>query len=150
MIGKDNTIPWHIPEDMVHFKRTTLGCPVIMGRKTWDSLPVNFRPLPGRLNIVVTRQISWFSPGAVTANSINQAITLSGTSSDIWVIGGSEIYTQSLPLASKVVITEIDGMYDGDAYAPNLGNEWKEIRREKNTSAKGVNFSFVTYIKYIH
>ena len=89
VIGNNNALPWHLPEDMAHFKRSTLGCPVIMGRKTWDSLPARFRPLPGRLNVVVTRQPDWQADGAVVANSLEAACAACPPDSTAWVIGGA-------------------------------------------------------------
>jgi len=145
VIGRDNQLPWHLPEDLAHFKRTTLGCPVIMGRKTWDSLPPRFRPLPGRLNIVVTRDASWQAEGASVAHSLDAARDLCPPGSDAWVIGGAQIYAQALPLASTVVVTEIARDFEGDAYAPTLGPEWCETDRESHTAASGLPFAFVTY-----
>ena len=145
VIGQNNTLPWHFPEDMAHFKRTTLGCPVIMGRKTWDSLPPKFRPLPGRLNVVVTRQADWQAEGALCAHSLPEAMALCPADREAWVIGGAEIYAQALPLASTAVVTEIDMDFEGDAYAPTFGPEWRETARERHTSVKGFGFSFVTY-----
>ncbi len=145
VIGSDGRLPWHLPEDLAHFKRTTLGCPVIMGRKTWDSLPPKFRPLPGRLNIVVTRQPHWQAEGAVRAGSLAEALAACADNADAWVIGGAEIYAQALPLARSAVVTEIDADFDGDAFAPEFGPAWVETRREPHTSATGLSFSFVTY-----
>jgi len=147
VIGKDNALPWQLPEDMAHFKRTTLGCPVIMGRKTWDSLPPKFRPLPGRTNVVVTRQAHWQAAGALRAASLEQAITLCGDAADAWVIGGAEVYARALPLASSAVVTELESSFDGDAYAPQFGPEWVETARERHVSVNGLKFSFVTYSK---
>ena len=147
VIGHNNTLPWHLPEDLAHFKRTTLGCPVIMGRKTWDSLPPKFRPLPGRLNIVVTRQPDWQAPGALTAHSLQAACDLCPPDSDAWVIGGAEIYAQALPLASTAVVTDIEASYEGDAFAPQFGPEWLETARDKQVSSTGLSFSFITYCK---
>ncbi|MFP5467056.1 MAG: dihydrofolate reductase [Gammaproteobacteria bacterium] len=147
VIGKDNQLPWHLPEDLAHFKRMTLGCPVIMGRKTWDSLPPRFRPLPGRLNIVVTRDPAWQAEGARAAHSLEDARTLCPSGSDAWVIGGAQIYAQALPLASRVVVTEIDQDFEGDAFAPGLGDGWQEVARESHTSASGLPFAFVTYTR---
>jgi dihydrofolate reductase len=147
VIGINNTLPWHLPEDMAHFKRLTMGCPVIMGRKTWDSLPARFRPLPGRLNIVVTRQSNWQAEGARRADSIAQAAALCPPDGDAWVIGGAEVYAQALPLASTAVVTEIDAEYAGDAYAPQFGPQWVEVARERHVSATGLGFNFVTYRK---
>jgi dihydrofolate reductase len=145
VIGANNTLPWHLPEDLAHFKRHTLGCPVIMGRKTWDSLPPKFRPLPGRLNLVVTRQPDWQTQGAQAATSLHDALAQCGDAPDAWVIGGAQIYAQALPLAHSVVVTEIDLQVQGDAFAPELGKEWREGSRESHVSAKGLAYSFVTY-----
>ena len=145
VIGHNNTLPWHLPEDMAHFKKLTLGCPVIMGRKTWDSLPPKFRPLPGRLNVVVTRQTQWQADGALVAHSISQACALCPPDSTAWVIGGAEVYTQALAQASEAVVTEIDATFEGDAFAPILGSAWRETTRESHTAANGLPYSFVTY-----
>ncbi|MEG0052161.1 MAG: dihydrofolate reductase [Comamonas sp.] len=150
VIGKDNAMPWHLPEDMAHFKQLTHGCAVIMGRKTWDSLPPRFRPLPGRTNIVVTRQAGWqadpVSESVRPAASLEEALQLGQQiSSDVWVIGGAQIYAQALPLADSVEVTEIGRDYEGDAYAPELGTEWKEVRRSSHTAVNGLPYSFVRY-----
>jgi dihydrofolate reductase len=145
VIGKDNQMPWHLPEDLAHFKRVTLGQPVIMGRKTWDSLPSRFRPLPGRLNIVVTRQLDWQAEGALRANSIEDAMRLCGDAPDGWIMGGAEIYRQAEPLACTAVVTEIDADFEGDAFAPELGAQWQEVQREQHTTTSGLGFAFVTY-----
>nr|WP_315239660.1 dihydrofolate reductase [uncultured Albidiferax sp.] len=147
VIGTHGTLPWHLPEDMAHFKRTTLGCPVVMGRKTWDSLPARFRPLPGRVNIVVTRQADWQAEGALRAGSITEAAALCPAEGDAWVIGGAEIYAQALPLAQSAVVTEIDAAFDGDAFAPRFGPEWVETSREAHTSSAGLGYSFVHYLR---
>ena len=143
-IGKDGQMPWHLPEDLAHFKRVTLGQPVIMGRKTWDSLPARFRPLPGRANIVITRQSDWHSDGALRAASMEDAMRLCGDVPDAWIMGGAEIYRQAEPLASTAVVTEIDEDFEGDAYAPTLGPSWSEVQREAHTAASGMGFAFVT------
>ncbi|MEI7536153.1 MAG: dihydrofolate reductase [Comamonadaceae bacterium] len=145
VIGKGNALPWHLPEDLAHFKRSTLGCPVIMGRKTWESLPVKFRPLPGRLNVVLTRQADWKAEGARSAHCLEDACALCPPDSDAWIIGGAEIYAQALPLASSAVVTEIDASFEGDAFAPQFGPQWTEMSREHQISASGLRFSFVTY-----
>lgn len=147
VIGQDNQLPWHLPEDLAHFKRTTLGCPVIMGRKTWDSLPPKFRPLPGRLNIVVTRDTGFVAEGATVVHSLDAARERCPAVADAWVIGGAQIYAQALPLAHTVVVTEIARDFDGDAYAPTLGPEWRETAREAHISASGLPFAFVTYTR---
>ena len=143
VIGQGGGLPWHLPEDLAHFKRTTLGCPVIMGRKTWDSLPPRFRPLPGRANIVVTRDLTWTAEGALVAHSLQAARALCPPDSDAWVIGGAQIYAQALPLASSVVLTEITQAFEGDAFAPELGPEWRETQRVAHVSASGLPFAFV-------
>ncbi|MBU3711487.1 MAG: dihydrofolate reductase [Limnohabitans sp.] len=145
VIGKDNQLPWHLPEDLAHFKRTTLGQPVIMGRKTWDSLPPKFRPLPGRANLVVTRQTDWQASGATVAHSLAQAQSMCDPAQEVWVIGGAEIYAQALPYARKAVITEIDITVDGgDAFAPQFGPQWQETAREEHVSAQGLPYRFIT------
>ena len=145
VIGFNNQMPWHLPEDLAHFKRTTLGCPVLMGRKTWDSIPPKFRPLPGRTNIVVTRQTDWQAEGALRAGSIEEATRLCGDATDAWIMGGADIYRQAEPLARTAVVTEIDADFEGDAYAPTLSPAWREVQRESHTAANGLAFSFVTY-----
>jgi dihydrofolate reductase len=144
VIGRDNQLPWHLPEDLAHFKQHTLGAPVIMGRKTWDSLPPRFRPLPGRLNVVVTRQADWQADGALVAHSIDQAKDLCAAHETAWVIGGAELYAQALPKAHTAVITEIDADYEGDAFAPQFGPDWQEQSRQNLVSAQGLPFAFIT------
>ena len=147
VIGRDGQLPWHLPADLAHFKQTTLGQAVVMGRKTWDSLPERFRPLPGRTNIVITRQTDWHAPGALVAHSLEQAMSLCPAPGPLWVIGGADIYAQALPLASTVVVTEIDVEVQGDAHAPKLGTEWKEMTRLLQQNEDGLSYSFVTYKK---
>jgi dihydrofolate reductase len=147
VIGKDGVMPWRLPEDMAYLRERTMGAPVVMGRKTWDSIPAKFRPLPGRRNIVVTRQRSWQAEGAEAAGSLEAALALCADAPVAWVLGGAEIYRQALPLADQVLVTEIEADFEGDAYAPVLGPEWRETARERHTSAGGLAFSFVTYCK---
>ncbi|MDO9406480.1 MAG: dihydrofolate reductase [Polaromonas sp.] len=147
VIGKDNAMPWHLPEDMAHFRQLTQGKPVIMGRKTWDSLPAKFRPLPGRSNIVITRQTGWQEAGALVAPSLPEAIALCGNVEEAWVMGGAQIYAQAAPLADRIEVTEIAQDFEGDAFAPVLGDAWKETAREDQVSKNGMAFSFVTYRK---
>ncbi len=147
VIGRDNTIPWRLPEDMAHFKQTTMGCPVIMGRRTWDSLPPKFRPLPGRANIVITRQADWSSEGALRAGGLDEAIRLAGQVEDVWVIGGAQIYEQALAIAHRVEVTEIHQDFDGDAHAPAIGSGWREAAREDRMSSTGLGYSFVTLLR---
>ena len=149
VIGKDNAMPWHLPEDMAHFKQLTSGCPVIMGRKTWDSLPAKFRPLPGRHNIVVSRQAGYAAEGASAAASLTQALRLCEADSQVWVMGGAQIYALAEPLAHRIEVTEIAHDFDGDAFAPVLGLQWQEAARQAHVSANGLRFSFVTYTKQL-
>ncbi len=145
VIGHQNQIPWHLPEDMAHFRQRTMGHPVIMGRKTWDSLPARFRPLPGRRNIVVTRQPDWQDEGAEHAGSFDAALALCNGAPEVWVIGGAQIYAEALPLAHCAHITEIDKVVEGDAYAPVFDPaQWRETDRSTHTAANGLPYSFVT------
>jgi dihydrofolate reductase len=144
VIGKDNNLPWHLPEDLAHFKQTTLGQPVVMGRKTWESLPPKFRPLPGRTNIVVTRQTNWQAEGAVVAHSIEEAVQHCSADAQLWVIGGAEVYAQAMPLASRAVVTEIDADFEGDAFAPTFDGSWQETARTPHVAANGLTYSLVT------
>ncbi len=147
VIGVNGTLPWHLPGDLAHFKRLTAGCPVIMGRKTWDSLPPKFRPLPGRKNIVVTRRENWACEGAYRSSSLIQAIAMCADVEDAWVIGGAQIYAEAEPLAQRAVVTEIECDFAGDAHAPTLGTAWRETARAVHSPAadSGLRFSFITY-----
>jgi dihydrofolate reductase len=124
-----------------------MGAPVIMGRKTWESLPPRFRPLPGRRNVVVTRNAGWNSPGGERVSSLQDAVALIAGEPHVWVIGGAEIFAQALPLAHVIEVTEIERDFDGDVYAPALGPEWIESHRERHHSSTGLDYSFVTYIR---
>jgi len=148
-IGKDNKLLWHLPEDMRHFRETTRGKPVIMGRKTWESLPDSFRPLPGRHNIVVSRNPAYQAPGATLAASLEEALLKECKDEETFVIGGEELYRQAMPVAQKLYLTEINQDFDGDAFFPEvLTREWKEISRNEQQGASGLEFSFVTYQRY--
>jgi dihydrofolate reductase len=147
VIGKGGTLPWHLPEDLAHFRKVTMGAPVIMGRKTWDSLPPKFRPLPGRRNVVVTRQPGWSAPGAHVAGDVAEAVALCGSEPQGWLIGGAELYRHALGLAQLAEVTEIDADFEGDVYAPELGADWVETAREAHTAASGLRFAFVTYVR---
>jgi dihydrofolate reductase len=132
VIGAAGGMPWHVPEDLAHFKRTTDGAPVVMGRRTWDSLPPRFRPLPDRANIVVTRQADWAADGAVRAASVDEAIALArshtsaGADGRIWVIGGAEIFARTIEVADRLVVTELDLDVDGDTFAPDRSG-WRVV-----------------------
>ena len=147
-LGKDGQLLWHLPEDMAHFKAMTSGRPVIMGRKTWESLPSRFRPLPGRRNIVITRQADWQAEGAEVVHSLEQALAACANSAQAWVMGGAEIYRQALPLAQQVVVTEIDADFAGDAFAPELDAAWQAQEASAwQTSSSGLPYRFMTYAR---
>ena len=148
VIGKDGDLPWHLPEDLAHFKKTTMGQPVVMGRLTWESIPEKFRPLPGRSNVVVSRQNNYPAKGASVVNSLEAAMALFTADQVVWLIGGAQLYAQGLPLASQVVVTEIDADFAGDAYAPVLNYDWQEVQRSSHLSAQGLNYSLVTWVRY--
>lgn len=144
VIGLDGTLPWRLPEDLAHFRTVTSGHPVIMGRRTWYSLPERFRPLPGRRNVVVSRQSGLRLNGAEVADSVPTAIALTGPV-ETWVIGGGQIYAAALPLASVVVVTEIDLDVAGDTYAPDLDGWAAEQRGDWHVSTTGLRFRIVRY-----
>ena len=141
-IGINNTLPWKLPEDLAHFKRLTTGHPIIMGRKTFDSIG---RPLPNRRNIVITRNAGWRHEGVEAVGSVADAIALLD-GAEGYVIGGAEIYQQSLPLTSRLIITEIGQRYDCDAFFPAVDHAvWQETAREAHVSKKsGLPYAFVT------
>jgi dihydrofolate reductase len=142
-IGKNNELLCRIPEDLKFFKHTTLGSPVIMGRKTWDSIG---RPLPGRRNIVVTRNPEWSADGAERAASLQEAIMLVQNAPKVFVIGGGEIYTQALPIADELVLTEIDADFEGDAFFPAWDKSQFSARAsDAQTSEQGFAYRWVTY-----
>ena len=143
VIGRDNTLPWQLPEDLKHFKTTTLGKPVIMGRKTWESLG---RPLPGRRNIVISRNADYSPTGGEFAPSLQAAIAMAAEAEEIFVIGGADIYRQALPLAQRLYLTEIALDVAGDAHFPEFSlADWSEVSREAHTSASGIAYAFVLY-----
>jgi dihydrofolate reductase len=167
VIGADGVMPWHLPEDLAHFSRTTMGSPVVMGRKTWDSLPERFRPLPGRANIVITRTPGWHVEGAVTAGSIEEALALAASDAEegvhdefgelvaqgvgqvcIWVIGGAQVFAHTIDLADRLVVTELDLDVEGDTRAPERGAEWRvesiEPETGWHTSRSGIRYRFIT------
>jgi dihydrofolate reductase len=146
VIGGDNQLLWHLPEDMRHFRETTRGKPVIMGRKTWESLPDSFRPLPGRHNIVVSRNPNYTAAGATLAGSLQEAISKAGSGVEVFLIGGAELYRQALPLATRLYLTEIDQDFDGDAVFPEVSaQEWQETSRQEQQGSASPPFSFVVY-----
>ncbi len=145
-IGRDNSIPWRVPEDMARFKELTVGHPVIMGRKTWDSLPPKFRPLPGRTNIVVTRDATWSDAGATVAHSLDDALA-TVDDDQVSIIGGAEIYRAAMPLATRLSVTEIDlDVADADAFAPTITDDWIADGVDgPHVSTSGVGYRFLDY-----
>jgi dihydrofolate reductase len=144
-IGDAGRIPWRIAEDMRHFKALTLGKPCIMGRRTWESLPK--KPLPGRTNIVVTRDKTFAADGAVVAHTIDEALDIAAREAapEIAIIGGAEIYAATLPRATTIHLTEVDDDFKGDARLEPFDRDiWMETSREEHTTAEGIAFSFVT------
>jgi len=145
VIGVNNTLPWHLPEDLKRFRALTMGHHIIMGRKTYDSLG---RLLPGRTTVIVTRNENYQVEGALVANSLEDAIALCENDDEVFLIGGAELYQAGLKLAHKLYITEIELDVVGDAFFPALvSEEWQETEREAHTSEKGLNFNYVTYIR---
>ncbi|MGZ8257203.1 MAG: dihydrofolate reductase [Gallionella sp.] len=144
-IGINNTLPWRCPEDLKHFKALTMGHHMIMGRKTFDSIG---KPLPGRTTVVISRDASLKIDGCLVAHSLSQAIELCGNDSEIFVVGGAQIYAQTLPLADTLYITEIQQAVDGDAHFPEFDNTlWQEIKRESRSQAdpQVLHYHFVQY-----
>lgn len=143
VIGRDNALPWRLPEDLRHFKETTLGHPILMGRKTWESLG---RPLPGRRNIVISRDAAYRAEGAEVATGIDDAIARCAGAARVFLIGGAELYRQALPHADRLLLTEIDAEFAGDAFFPPLAADaWVECERLPAISAGGLRYAFVTY-----
>ncbi len=143
-IGKAGGLLWHEPQDQRHFRRVTMGCPVIMGRKTWDSLPERFRPLPGRRNVVITHNTAWHATGADAVPSLDAALRLLADTPKVFVIGGAEVYALALPHADELVLTEIDAELDGDTFFPR----WDRTRFVEASREDQPGFSFVRYNKY--
>ena len=145
VIGLDNRLPWHLPADLRHFKALTTGSTVIMGRKTWESLPAKFRPLPDRHNIVVTRNAGYQAGGAAVVTSLPAAVARA-QSDEAFVIGGAELYAAAMPLADRLQLTEIDATFDGDTHFPAIDRrEWCETAREAHRDETGPGYAFVTY-----
>jgi len=145
VIGRDGAIPWHLPEDLARFKTLTMGHTVVMGRRTWDSLPTRFRPLPGRRNIVLTRNSRFEAPGAEVVGSIDDAIE-----DQTWVIGGSEIYHLALPAATRCEVTEVDidlRLEDDDALAPMLDEAWIGTSGDWHDSSSGLRYRFHSFLR---
>jgi dihydrofolate reductase len=148
VIGADGGIPWHLPEDLALFRRLTTGTTVLMGRRTWDSLPPRFRPLPHRRNVVLTRRnvAGWAPKGAEVVNAVDDVLA---GSEPVWVIGGAEVYALALPYATRAVVTEIDQSFEGDRFAPTLGAGWQPTASDAVwlTSTNGLRYRVRTYVR---
>jgi dihydrofolate reductase len=145
VIGINNTLPWRLPADLQHFKALTMGHHIVMGRKTFESIG---KPLPGRTTVIVTRDASYRVEGCLTATSIDAAIAACGEDPEIFFVGGAELYTQVLPRADRLYLTEIQAEYDGDAHFPEFDRgPWQEIARQTNQSPEGLDYHFVTYTR---
>ena len=148
VIGKKGQLPWHLPDDMKYFRDTTMGHCVIMGRKNFDSIPGKFRPLPGRTNIIVTHQKNFSAPECIVVNSIEEALEKAKqkNEAEAFIIGGGEIFKQSIPKADKIYLTRIHAAFDGDVFFPSLNmEEWKEesVEHRKADEKNKYDFSFV-------
>jgi dihydrofolate reductase len=147
VIGRDNGIPWRLPEDLARFKELTMGHMVVMGRLTWESLPPKVRPLPGRKNVVVTRQAEYVADGAVVVDGLDGALA---GGQESWVIGGAQIYALALPMATRCEVTEVEidlPREDGDAMAPVLDPSWVSTAGDWLTSTSGLRYRFHTYLR---
>jgi dihydrofolate reductase len=150
VIGRGGDIPWRVPEDLAHFKRITKGHTVIMGRRTWDSLPPGVRPLPDRRNVVLTRQTGFMADGAEVVGSLERAFALCGTETNAWVIGGGEVYGLALPAATRCAVTEVDidlPRDDDDVLAPVLDETWRGETGEWQVSRSGLRYRFYSYYR---
>ncbi|MCV7197007.1 dihydrofolate reductase [Mycobacterium angelicum] len=146
VIGRGGDIPWRVPEDLAHFQKVTLGHTVVMGRRTWDSLPASVRPLPGRNNVVLSRQTGFMAPGATVVESLEQAFAETG--SDIWVMGGAQIYLLALPYSTRCEVTEVEidlPREDEDALAPVLDETWVGEAGEWQVSRTGLRYRYHSY-----
>ena len=146
VIGRDNGIPWRLPEDQARFKELTMGHTVVMGRLTWESLPAKVRPLPGRKNVVVTRQAGYVADGATVVSGLEQAFA----GDETWIIGGAQLYALALPFATRCEVTEVElelPREDDDAVAPVLDEEWVGTEGDWLTSASGLRYRFFSYVK---
>jgi dihydrofolate reductase len=145
-IGRDNDLLWRDPQDMAHFRALTSGHPVVMGRRTWDSLPARWRPLPGRRNVVVTRNERWRADGAERAASFDAALQALAGAPKVFVIGGAQLYALALPHADELVLTEIEADLDGDVHFPRWDRAaFDEVARRPCTAADGTVFAIATY-----
>ncbi|HLU00100.1 MAG TPA: dihydrofolate reductase [Burkholderiaceae bacterium] len=142
VIGRDNGLPWRLPGDLAHFKRVTMGSPIIMGRKTWESLG---RPLPGRLNVVISRNPNYQAEGATVCGSLEQAVSACRPAPRVCIIGGEQLFRESLGSIDEIIATEIHADIEGDTFFPELNaQEWEETERLPQPEENGLRYDFVT------
>ena len=147
VIGNRNALPWRLPEDLAHFKRTTIGHTIVMGRKTWDSIG---KALPNRRNIVVTRNAAWAASSVERAGSLAEALALSANADEVFVIGGAQIFIEALGRADRLIVTEIEADFEGDTWFPAIDpNTWREVSRDRHGDGSNhpIAFSFVHYAR---
>lgn len=142
VIGRDNELPWRLPGDLAHFKRSTMGCPIIMGRKTWESLG---RPLPGRLNVVISRNPDYQAEGATVCSSLEDALQACADTPRVCIIGGEQLFRMALPATDEIIATEIHADIDGDTFFPEIkAADWQEVERLPQPEENGLRYEFVT------
>lgn len=147
VIGIDNTLPWHLPEDLKHFKQLTMGHHIVMGRKTYDSIG---RPLPGRTTVIVSRDPDYAMAGCLVAHTLDEAVQMCASDDQVFFVGGTSLYEQALPLAERLYITEIQADYQGDAHFPEFDpGQWWETARESHVDGAGLAYDFVTYDRIV-
>ncbi len=147
-IGRNNELVFRDPADLQHLRALTMGSPVLMGRKTWDSLPAKFKPLPGRRNVVISRDSSFTAADAEVAPGLDAALALVADAPQVFVLGGGQLYALALPLAQRMVLTEVDADLPGDTFFPPWDRQlFIETQRHRHTSSAGVAFDFVTYVR---
>ena len=147
VIGRDNQLPWHLPADLRHFKQTTMGHPIIMGRKTYESIG---RPLPGRQNIVITRNPDFQAEGCLVVHSLQEALAAVPEAEEVFIIGGASLYREALPLADRIYLTLVDAEVEGDTFFPELdASEWQEVRRETFTpdEKNPFGYAFIEFVR---
>jgi len=148
VIGASGGLPWHLPEDLRLFRTLTTGSTVVMGRRTWESLPERFRPLPGRTNVVLTSDAAWAADGARRASSVAEVLD---AGESVWVIGGGAVYAAFLPHADRLVVTDVDVSVEGDTWAPAIGPEWQRVARTPeegwSSSSSGLRYAVTEYAR---
>ena len=147
VLGPVGDLPWHLPEELARFRSLTAGCPVVLGRATWDALPDDLRPLPGQDTLVLTRDVGWSAPGAIVVHDVEQALALTA-GRDTWVVGAGRVYAQLVDVADRVEVTEVDLEVAGDRSAPALwASRWSATAGAWRTSSTGVHYRFASYLR---